>query len=827
LTFITLPDQYLSDQMSIFKNIHNQHGTDVGLMCRNLENLLDRINRFSAHLDFNYACKSQNLIPKSLLIRSPVKTTKGLEIILRAQKALLQERIQENKFILKHLNNQSFALKKSLTHKLDDQLLSSLFSFLDTKFVNKRSHIKGKHDLRLATLGYVDSPQVIFNEETLKKFVVNLSSKSFTTSQLNVLALDPQFNLPNFNKKDKHKITSHLESIVLAAPQELQESIRNKLINVPLPNSHKSYFGSIAFNKTLSQIKKDKDIIVTRADKGNTTVILNRSDYLEKMAEILDDSDTYKKVDVDPTPAITKIYDKLLKGFFFPLKSKSDKVKSTYKFLLSTNGAPPLLYGLPKLHKPPKMPCRPIVDFTPSPLRNLSNFLNSKLQPLSGKLSSHIKNSMEFMNKLKDVRVDDDELMVSFDVKALYPSIPYDLALKVCSSYIYKDPEFEKSIGFSIITFLELLKFCMENTYFHFNDQFYRQSKGLPMGASMSVTVANLVMEYWEVTTFQFHTDLTPKYLDRYIDDIFSIIKKENSTATLKLLNDFHPDIQFTTEEENSNCIPFLDALVSRTSTGELVFTVYRKPSHSGRYLNFASSNPISHKMSVISSLFHRASNLCSNKSLYLKERDVIIADLNQNGYPSDLIKKIEQRVWTKKTVVTNNSSIISSTTESQIISRMSIPFYPNWSQQISRICAQFDIKLTFKPMNKISSIWGNHKFKLSIHSAMNSIYSISCLDCDGVYVGETNNFMRRIKEHQGDVRLNKYENSALADHAFSLSHAFDFNNHVILANDNFYLTRKLSESYFIQSIPNTINKHPGSLPSLYITSPLFRNFQQ
>ena len=65
-------------------------------------------------------------------------------------------------------------------------------------------------------------------------------------------------------------------------------------------------------------------------------------------------------------------------------------------------------------------------------------------------------------------------------------------------------------------------------------------------------------------------------------------------------LNSLDNNIKFTVKIEENNCIPFLDMLISPNNVGEINFNVYRKPTHSGKYLDFKSNNPIAHKNSVI-----------------------------------------------------------------------------------------------------------------------------------------------------------------------------------------------------------------------------------
>jgi hypothetical protein len=280
-------------------------------------------------------------------------------------------------------------------------------------------------------------------------------------------------------------------------------------------------------------------------------------------------------------------------------------------------------------------------------------------------------------------------------------------------------------------------------------------------------------------------------------------------------------DIQFTQELEVDCSLPFLDTKITKKSDGHLSFSVYRKPTHSGRYLHFLSNNPISHKKGVAASLFHRALRICSNDGIYGSERMIIIQELSQNGYPMDFILRSERDTIKKHHSKDTDSQ--DSLNNEGIIARLGFPYIKNYSEQIARICLAFDLKIVFKPINNLGSIWGSLKTKLPIHRFMNAIYQISCLNCSATYFGETNNFERRSKEHLADIRLKRIKNSALAEHANSLNHNFDFDSVTILANDNYYLTRKLSESYYIQSSSVSINKHPGSLNPAYLKSDIFR----
>jgi hypothetical protein len=78
-----------------------------------------------------------------------------------------------------------------------------------------------------------------------------------------------------------------------------------------------------------------------------------------------------------------------------------------------------------------------------------------------------------------------------------------------------------------------------------------------------------------------------------YVDDTFVIWPHGTNQLQgfLGHLNRVRPSIQFTMEIESNNSIPFLDILVIKKDL-MLTTTVYRKPTHTGRYLNFDSNHP-------------------------------------------------------------------------------------------------------------------------------------------------------------------------------------------------------------------------------------------
>lgn len=122
------------------------------------------------------------------------------------------------------------------------------------------------------------------------------------------------------------------------------------------------------------------------------------------------------------------------------------------------------------------------------------------------------------------------------------------------------------------------------------------------MGSPISVVIAELVMQNIEAKIFQ--NDAFDILLwRRYVDDCFVIVRNDQIDPLLSFINSINDNIKFTCELEQNSKLPFLDLLIMRNNDGSLNFTVYRKPTNSGKYLDFCSYSHHSHKMSVIRSL--------------------------------------------------------------------------------------------------------------------------------------------------------------------------------------------------------------------------------
>ena len=133
---------------------------------------------------------------------------------------------------------------------------------------------------------------------------------------------------------------------------------------------------------------------------------------------------------------------------------------------------------------------------------------------------------------------------------------------------------------------VSLLELCLNATYFAFRNTYYQQIHGTAMGSPVSAVAADLVMEDVESKALSTYPQ-PPKFWKRYVDDTCCALKVRHIDDFHRHINTIEATIQSTVERESDAQLAFLDVLVIQNPDRTLAINVYRKPTHTDRYLDF------------------------------------------------------------------------------------------------------------------------------------------------------------------------------------------------------------------------------------------------
>ncbi|BHF67772.1 hypothetical protein SprV_0301080100 [Sparganum proliferum] len=266
-----------------------------------------------------------------------------------------------------------------------------------------------------------------------------------------------------------------------AAAEETKNLIRHQVPSLFM--THKPREIHQKFERdALRGLNADKDIVIVPADKGRSTVVLDRTDYLQKAKNLLDDRQFYVPCETNSVKTLTRE----INVTQLALENSGAITPTDRRMARAQETAFAQFYGLPKVHKE-GAPLRPIVSLKGTPKYGLAKWLFRRLKFLTADSDTTVCSSTQFLEKLKGVSLLPNEVMVSFDVTSLFTSIPQDLAIETVELLPRsKDNETENR----------------HRTYFTFDGTIYEQVKGTPMGSPISGFIAEAVLQRLESLVF-------------------------------------------------------------------------------------------------------------------------------------------------------------------------------------------------------------------------------------------------------------------------------------------------------------------------------------
>lgn len=399
------------------------------------------------------------------------------------------------------------------------------------------------------------------------------------------------------------------------------------------------------------------------------------------------------------------------------------------------------------------------------------NFLINFFLKLSNALPKYaVNNTFEFVEQTKNLTIPNNATLVSFDVKGLFTSIP-TTELK---DIIHKDLN-NSQTTINIQEIIALNNLCIDQSYFRFNDKFFIQKEGLPMGSPLSPLLAELFMKNFENHLFNIKNPLIKNihFWRRYVDDVFCVWTgtERQLQQFLSLLNSLNTKIQFTIEKETDHSINFLDLTIINQNN-QLTYQIYRKPTTTDIVIPADSKHPEQTKLAAFNSMIHRLINIPLSENSYNKELDIIQTIALNNGYPTALINKILKKKLRQKT----QKLLYRGRPLSSNVIYSSIRYTGHTSQKISQKLKNHKLIPIQVNKNNLGKYLANSKIENKDKLSHSGVYQIQCDDCDAIYIGQTGrNFNTRLKEHKTSILKNQNK-TGIADHCITNNHSISNN---------------------------------------------------
>jgi len=401
--------------------------------------------------------------------------------------------------------------------------------------------------------------------------------------------------------------------------------------------------------RAMHSLRNNPNLIIKPADKGGATVLLNKSVYLLEAERQLNNTKFYKRLDGPIHQENTKKLNDILMAMYH----EGYLTDKNLKYLWANDNAKNrTFYLLPKVHKArnswphTNMPAgRPIVSDCGTECANICEYIDYWLAPLATKHKAYLKDTYDFVEKIRGMPTHPDDLIISGDISSLYTNMNIGRILRIVKiAFIRSKPRFPERPDAHL---LELLRLTLTANDFEFNGQWYLQIWGCAMGKKYAPHLADLFLLYFDEKATKWEQIKT---YYRFLDDIF--IRWRGTRHDLKeyenYLNKLINSIEITLNIHSFGT-EFLDTFVYKhVEMGQctLQTRVFFKTMDTHQLLFGTSFHPKHTHSGIIKSQMIRFKTICSNKNEFEWACKTLFETLKGRHYSLRMLRKIKNEIW-------------------------------------------------------------------------------------------------------------------------------------------------------------------------------------
>ena len=475
--------------------------------------------------------------------------------------------------------------------------------------------------LKLRAYFHEEDPDPPSNQSTLDSFLSNTG----TTSKVDLSKFKPQSTW----EPESQKVDPAIETFCRAVLADLDSY-------QPMSPRHNNL--SESENASLETLKREKAITIKKADKGSAVVVMDTADYVMEAERQLSDANYY----VHKAENLTEHFSDQISEILHDLLANEEIEHEVLQCLAPKKDVRTAkFYFLPKIHKK-LVVGRPIISGNGSPTEQISAFVDEHIKQYVSTFPSYVKNTTDFICKIRSLKTDKKIILVTMDVTSLYTNIPNQEG-KTAVYRTLLEQNYDEQL--TLDSLMKLLDCVLKMNTFEFNDEYYLQIGGTAMGSKVSVSYANIFMGYLENKLLSRAPTRPDLYL-RYIDDIFCVFSTSRSQVEefIDYMNSSHTTIKFTADISEEEVV-FLDTRVKvDPQTNEIYTDLYTKDTDTQNYLSFESCHPKHCKTGGPYGEFLRIRRNCHKIEDYERHSEQRVKDYERRGYPTNMLEQARDK---------------------------------------------------------------------------------------------------------------------------------------------------------------------------------------